>query len=248
MALRAPTPPTPPTPPSMNGSTAPEVKVESSGPPIPAGELHTPAEQFGIHIHIGGSGADNNGNADEALPAEEAEPVGRTMEQKVKSDVEAAKAKMQQIAGPQAKQQEKPADKQEQESDSELSQQSTIPIFSGGGSDEEQTLQGSVKVAAQDDGFFNMTDGGTISYWPFLLVFVAAFASFVLMNFMKKRQVDDDFGSFQYKKKQAVQEYSKVQQEAKRSVSATPTTPVKAVKPVPKKKKQEEQPHFEIRI
>lgn len=247
MAVKAPTPPTPPVLPNVDGN-GPEVKIESSGSPVPAGELHTPAEKFGIHIHIGGSGAAQGNDTGEAVPAEEAEPVGRTMEQKIKSDVDAAKAKMQQMAGPQTKAQEKPPDKQKEDSESELEQQPTVPLFTSG-DDEPQNLEGSVKVADQNEGFFDMSDGGTISYWPFLLVFVAAFASFLLMNFMKKRRADDDFGSFHYKRKQAVGEYARVQQEAKREAKKEASSaPVKSVKPVPQKKKKDEPPHFEIRI
>lgn len=245
MALKAPTPPTPPTPPALDGNKAvPEIQVDSYGPSVPAGEIHTPAEKFGIHINIGGSQAAPAAST-EAEPAEAAEPATMTVEQKIKSDAKATKEKMQQMAVPQAKEQQQP-DRDKENATEGLSQESMVPVFGGSDNDgDRQATEGSLKIAPHDDGFFDMIDGGSISYWPFLLVFVAAFSSFILMNFMKKRRKDDDFGSLSYQKKQAVQEYAKVQKEVEKEISATP---IKPIKPLPKKKKQDEQPHFEIRI
>lgn len=263
MAVKAPTPPTKPTPPSLDGNNyTPEVQMDSNGPSVPSGELHTPAERFGVHINIGGSEAVQKNFSNEAEPAEEAEPANLTVEQKAKAD---AKAKTKSQTGKEktgakdGKAGTSQDAKGNQEKADEQAQTSTVPFY-GGGSDEKQTQEGSLKVAPHDDGIFDSMTGGHVSYWPFLLVFVVAFASFVVMNFMKRRE-GTGFEQTSYKEKTAEKTYSTgagenmpKQQDSKKAVrKAAAPTDIEALlpeaKPVRlKPKNDDKKSHFEIRI
>lgn len=230
MAVKAPTPPTKPVPPSMDSSnTIPEASMESSGPSVPAGEIHTPAEKFGIHIRIAGSEAVTVGDEDGETVQEEASTGKNQAIQSKEKNIDNLKANT------------KPKDDgslppQAAQAIQQAIGNGEVPLMGEGS--EEKTTEGSLKISPQDDSWLDdYTGGGHISYWPFILVFVVALVSFLLMSQMKKRK-QDDFGSLSYKK---------VEEKVTKDITEESTVSVSGTE-LSSKKKKEDKPRFEIRI
>lgn len=228
---KAPTAPQAPVPPSVDtGNSVPESTVEASGPAVPAGELETPASKFGIHIQLGGSEAvqpqfteENQGNSNSNSNGQQEKAVPQT-QNNAKNNTANQPPK-------------------------EVTGQQMMQYLSGEDKDSENTAtESSLKVSPQDDGLLAGFDNGHVTYWPFLLVFVVAFASFLIMHFMKKKE-NNDFGSLSYNKTPLRSENKPV----KMSVAArnayseniSPAKPV-AIRKVPVKK--EAPKRFEVRI
>ena len=228
---KAPTAPQAPVPPSVDtGNSVPESTVEASGPAVPAGELETPASKFGIHIQLGGSEAvqpqfteENQGNSNSNSNGQQEKAVPQT--------------------------QNNAKDNTANQPPQEVTGQQMMQYLSGEDKDSENTAtESSLKVSPQDDGLLAGFDNGHVTYWPFLLVFVVAFASFLIMHFMKKKE-NNDFGSLSYNKTPLKSENKPV----KMSVAARnaysenipPAKPV-AIRKVPVKK--EAPKRFEVRI
>ena len=240
---KAPTAPQAPVPPSVDiGNSVPESTVEASGPAVPAGELETPASKFGIHIQLGGSEAvqpqfteENQGNSNSNSNGQQEKAVPQTQnnaKNNTKSDTK-TNAK----------------DNTANQPPKEVTGQQMMQYLSGEDKDSENTAtECSLKVSQQDDGLLAGFDNGHVTYWPFLLVFVVAFASFLIMHFMKKKE-NNDFGSLSYNKTPLKSENKPV----KMSVAARnaysenipPAKPV-AIRKVPVKK--EAPKRFEVRI
>lgn len=172
---KAPTAPTPPTSPNADNAV-PSSEIQQSGPTVPAGELHTPAENFGIHIRIGGS---------EAVQPEFTEDG--------KNTTDTANS----TSSPQAQASSQPAKKQAQGTENANDkgkpqqidgQQVMQYLADDGGKDEDKNTEGSLKVAPQDDSVLSGFTDGHITYWPFLFVFIVAFISFFLMMIIKRKE------------------------------------------------------------
>lgn len=238
---KAPTAPKAPVPPSVDtGNAVPESTVEASGPAVPAGELETPASKFGIHIQLGGSEAvqpqfteENQGNSN-SQQEKSAPQKQNTVKDNTKSDT-----------------QKNTKDNTASNQPQEITGQQMVQYLSGDDKDSENTAtEGSLKAAPQDDGILAGFNNGHITYWPFLLVFVVAFASFLIMHFMKKKE-NNDFGSLNYKKAPLPAENKPARMTIAARNAYSENIPPAPVKPATIRKspaKKEAPKRFEVRI
>lgn len=167
MAIKAPTPPTPPTVPVVPGAEQQQSDSGQSGQPVGNGQDN--GREFGVHVTISNP-KENNGSANAQQGASQSTGTGQGSEAQPNVN-----------AGNSSESQQAQGDVAQQARQDMVQQALGMKDDSG-----QQGQEAAQQSVAESPWAFSGSHMSAMSFMPLLIVFVAAFITFMLRNLSKK--------------------------------------------------------------
>lgn len=167
MAIKAPTPPTPPTVPVVPGAEQQQSDSGQSGQPVGNGQDN--GREFGVHVTISNP-KENNGSANAQQGASQSTGTGQGSEAKQNGN-----------AGNSSESQQAQGDVAQQARQDMVQQALGMKDDSG-----QQGQEAAQQNVSESPWAFSGSHMSAMSFMPLLIVFVAAFITFMLRNLSKK--------------------------------------------------------------